>query len=559
VARRKRRNLRMEDKSKTYESFKDFGLSEDLLLAIEKKGYTTPTEIQSLVIPIALSTDKDIIAQAQTGTGKTAAFGIPILQRVEFRKSKAPKVLIITPTRELALQISDDLKSLKGSRRIRISTVYGGHSMADQLKDMEKGIDIVVGTPGRLLDHLSRGSLDLSSIEYLVLDEADRMLDMGFIDDIMEIISKLPKERRTFLFSATMPKEIVNIAEKFMKEYEHISTVTYDLTTENAEQLYFEVEEQDKLPLLCRIIDMAPDFYGLVFCQTKLEVDEVSKRLSDLGYSADGFHGDYSQYQRERVLDKFKKRNLRILVTTDVAARGIDIDGLTHVINYSVPRDPEYYVHRVGRTGRAGKKGFAITFVTRDDYFHFARVKKFAKARISKEKIPQVEDIMQRQLQNVINDITNMPRVSNDLYRDVAKELIEKMGPTGAVELLIHALLKERIDVNRYGDLVQRDFSRGSSSNTKSDTVRLFVGMGTAKGIDKKKLIDYISEKTGIESKNIQNVRVYENFSFIDVNEFDAQIILKILNPRDRRGRKGKPLVERAREKKTEKSQKTNA
>jgi len=201
-----------------------------------------------------------------------------------------------------------------------------------------------------------------------------------------------------------------------------------------------------------------PRFYGLVFCQTKLEVDEVSKRLSDLGYSADGFHGDYSQYQRERVLDKFKKRNLRILVTTDVAARGIDIDGLTHVINYSVPRDPEYYVHRVGRTGRAGKKGFAITFVTRDDYFHFARVKKFAKARISKEKIPQVEDIMQRQLQNVINDITNMPRVSNDLYRDVAKELIEKMGPTGAVELLIHALLKERIDVNRYGDLVQRDF-----------------------------------------------------------------------------------------------------
>lgn len=548
----------MEDKSKTYESFKDFGLSEDLLLAIEKKGYTTPTEIQSLVIPIALSTDKDIIAQAKTGTGKTAAFGIPILQRVEFRKSKAPKVLIITPTRELALQISDELKSLRGSRRIRISTVYGGHSIVDQLKDMEKGIDIVVGTPGRLLDHLNRESLDLSSIEYLVLDEADRMLDMGFIDDIMEIINKLPKERRTFLFSATMPREIVNIAEKFMKEYEHISTVTYELTTENAEQIYFEVEEGDKLSLLCRIIDMAPDFYGLIFCQTKLEVDEVSKKLSELGYNADGFHGDYSQYQRERVLDKFKKKNLRILVTTDVAARGIDIDGLTHVINYSVPRDPEYYVHRIGRTGRAGQKGFAITFVTRDDYFHFARVKKFAKARISKEKIPQVEDIMQKQLENLVKDITSIPHVSNELYRNVAKELIEKMGPTEAVQVLIHALLKERIDVNRYGELVQRDFSKESSHNNRNDSVRLFVGMGTAKGIDKKKLIEYISEKTGIEQRNIQNVRVYENFSFIDVNEFDAQIILKLLNPRDRRGRKGKPLVERAREKKSERTQKAN-
>ncbi|MGB9615564.1 MAG: DEAD/DEAH box helicase, partial [Fervidobacterium sp.] len=330
---------------KTHEGFEDFGLSEDILLAIQKKGYQFPTPIQRLVIPAALNGDKDIIAQAQTGTGKTAAFGIPLLERIDFRASRDVKAIVVTPTRELALQIYEELKSLKGPKRIRVTTIYGGQSMEKQLKDLEKGVDIIVGTPGRIIDHLNRGTLDLSHVQYLILDEADRMLDMGFLDDVLEIIKKTPGTKRTFLFSATMPKEIVDIAKKFMKEYIHISTVNEELTTENAEQLYFEVDEKDKLPLLCRIIDMNPDFYGVIFCQTKLEVDEIAKKLADLGYSVDGLHGDYSQYQRERILDKFRKKQLKILVTTDVAARGIDIEGLTHVINYSVPRDPEYYVH----------------------------------------------------------------------------------------------------------------------------------------------------------------------------------------------------------------------
>lgn len=317
--------------------FEVFGLSEEILLAIEKKGYTQPTEIQKLVLPVALGTDKDIIAQAQTGTGKTAAFAIPILERIDFKVDKSIKALIVTPTRELALQIYEEIKSLRGNRKIKVATVYGGQSMERQLKDLEKGVDIVVGTPGRLLDHINRKTLDLSNVKYLVLDEADRMLDLGFLDDVLEIIKQTPETKCTFLFSATMPKEIVSIARKFMKDYEHISTVKEELTTENSEQIYFEVEEGDKLPLLCRIIDMNPEFYGIVFCQTKAEVDEIAKKLSDLGYNADGLHGDYSQSQRERVLDKFRKKQLNILVTTDVAARGIDIEGLTHVINYSVP------------------------------------------------------------------------------------------------------------------------------------------------------------------------------------------------------------------------------
>jgi ATP-dependent RNA helicase DeaD len=532
--------------------FEVFGLSEETLLAIEKKGYTQPTEIQKLVLPVALGTDKDIIAQAQTGTGKTAAFAIPILERIDFKVEKSIKALIVTPTRELALQIYEEIKSLRGNRKIKVATVYGGQSMERQLKDLAKGVDIVVGTPGRLLDHINRKTLDLSNVKYLVLDEADRMLDMGFLDDVLEIIKQTPETKRTFLFSATMPKEIVSTARKFMKDYEHISTVKEELTTENAEQIYFEVEEGDKLPLLCRIIDMNPDFYGIVFCQTKAEVDEIAKKLSDLGYNADGLHGDYSQSQRERVLDKFRKKQLNILVTTDVAARGIDIEGLTHVINYSVPRDPEYYVHRIGRTGRAGKKGLAITFVTRSDYYHFTRVKRFAKAKIVKDKIPLVEDILNRQLESVINNIRKESYVSNELFRQVAQRLIEEVGPTEAVEMLLHTLLKEKIDITRYGNIKVKDFSKHSENNS---TVRLFVALGSSKGLDKKRLVEYISEKTGIEPKNINNVRVFETYSFIDVNEADADIIMRTLNKTTGKSGKyskaSKPLVQKAQEKKT--------
>jgi ATP-dependent RNA helicase DeaD len=532
--------------------FEVFSLSEETLLAIEKKGYTQPTEIQKLVLPVALGTDKDIIAQAQTGTGKTAAFVIPILERIDFKVDKSIKALIVTPTRELALQIYEEIKSLRGNRKIKVATVYGGQSMERQLKDLAKGVDIVVGTPGRLLDHINRKTLDLSNVKYLVLDEADRMLDMGFLDDVLEIIKQTPETKRTFLFSATMPKEIVSIARKFMKDYEHISTVKEELTTENAEQLYFEVEEGDKLPLLCRIIDMNPEFYGIVFCQTKAEVDEIAKKLSDLGYNADGLHGDYSQSQRERVLDKFRKKQLNILVTTDVAARGIDIEGLTHVINYSVPRDPEYYVHRIGRTGRAGKKGLAITFVTRSDYYHFTRVKRFAKAKIVKDKIPLVEDILNRQLESVINNIRKESYVSNELFRQVAQKLIEEIGPTEAVEMLLHTLLKEKIDITRYGNIKVKDFSKHSENNS---TVRLFVALGSSKGLDKKRLVEYISEKTGIEPKNINNVRVFETYSFIDVNEADADIIMRTLNKTTGKSGKysksSKPLVQKAREKKS--------
>ncbi|WP_241498785.1 DEAD/DEAH box helicase [Fervidobacterium thailandense] len=532
--------VRFVKESSAVVSFEGFGLSAEILEAIRKKGYETPTEIQSLVIPHALEGSKDIIAQAKTGTGKTAAFGIPILEKLFTLREQSVrkiKVLILTPTRELALQIADELNALKGRKRLRITTIYGGQSYERQFNDLRKGVDIVVGTPGRILDHIERGTLDLTGVEFLVLDEADRMLDMGFLDDVKRIIEKLPSERRTFLFSATMPPEIVQIAKRFMKNYVHISTVTEELTTENATQVYFEVDKASKLPLLCRVIDSSPDFYGIVFCQTKAEVDEVSAKLIELGYSAEGLHGDFSQYQRERVLERFKKKLVRILVTTDVAARGIDIDGLTHVVNFSVPRDPEYYVHRVGRTGRAGKKGVAITFVSREEYQHFLRLKKFSKARIIKEEIPQIEEIYRRHLEALINQLEHLPRVENGLLQSFAERLIERFGSVGAVEMLLNELMRNKVDKNRYGEIGRFDFSEQGD-----ERVRLFVALGSADGLDAKKLIAFIEEKTGVEASSVTNVRVFERYSFIDVPRLEGELIIKELNRSN--GRRGKKLVD---------------
>lgn len=518
-------------------SFAELGIAEDLLKAIERKGYSQPTEIQELVIPEVLKGERDIVAQAKTGTGKTAAFGIPIIQRLEPSTPKTVKVLVLTPTRELALQIAQELESLMGHRKLKVATIYGGQSYERQFTQLSRGVDIVVGTPGRIIDHIGRGTVDLSHVEYLVLDEADRMLDMGFIDDVKEIIRHVPSNRRTMLFSATMPDEVVAIAREFMRDYVHISTVRNELTTENATQVYFEVSEADKLPLLCRIIDSTPEFYGLIFCQTKTEVDELTRKLVELGYNADGLHGDYSQHQRERVLEKFKRRLLRILVTTDVAARGIDIEGLTHVVNYSVPRDPEFYVHRVGRTGRAGRRGVAVTFVTFEDYPHFLRLKRFSKARIVKEEIPQVEHILRTQLGVVVDSVQRLPKVSNEIFREFAMRIIEKFGAVEAVEVLLNEILKDKVDLERYGTVTQKNFTSAGDG-----TVRLFVALGTSHGHNIRSLLDFIETKTGVEGSSVRNVRMYENYSFLEVSSHDASVILRELNKGRRKGQK--PIVD---------------
>ena len=343
-------------------SFADLGLDEAVLKAIEKKGFKHPSPIQELAIPRLLNGDTNIIAKARTGTGKTAAFGLPIVQKIH-EESEFVRALILEPTRELAIQTRTELESFTEGRYPRTTVLYGGASYRDQIRDLKRGCEIVVGTPGRIQDHLERGTLKLDKIDYFILDEGDEMLDMGFIDDIEHIFEQANPNARILLFSATMPKPILKIAEQFMGEYEILEEQGFVEEPLLIDQQYWFVRESDKIEALVRLIDMSPNFYGLVFTQTKNDADNVTRLLDEKGYDTAALHGDVPQGQREKILARFRSRKTRVLVATDVAARGIDINGLSHVVNYSLPYDAATYIHRIGRTGRAGTSGTAVTFV----------------------------------------------------------------------------------------------------------------------------------------------------------------------------------------------------
>ncbi|WP_297465766.1 DEAD/DEAH box helicase [Thermococcus sp.] len=342
-------------------SFEELGLSRATLLALRERGFEEPTDIQREVIPILLSGDRDVIGQSQTGTGKTAAFALPIIEAIDPGK-RGVQAIILTPTRELALQVADEIKSLRGRKRIYVYAVYGGQPIGPQIRALERGTHIVVGTPGRVLDHIRRGTLDLSGVRFFILDEADRMLDMGFIEDIEAIFRETPEEKRTLMFSATMPMNVLLLAKKYMRDPEVVIVSRDEIIPGMVEQEYVEVVPGRKYGKLREILK--DDFYGIVFCQTRRETGELSERLRRDGYSAEALNGDMSQAARERTFRRFREGRTRILVATDVAARGLDVQNVTHIVNYSVPMTAEDYVHRVGRTGRMGKKGRAVTFVT---------------------------------------------------------------------------------------------------------------------------------------------------------------------------------------------------
>ena len=383
------------------EKFEKLGLSEKSLLAISKKGFEEPSPIQKLTIPMLLKNEKDIVGQAQTGTGKTAAFGLPIMDNLTEGTGKV-QALIIAPTRELAVQVAEEMNSFRGGRRIGILPIYGGQSYDQQLRRLKKGVEVVVGTPGRVIDHLNRGTLKLDELSFMVLDEADEMLNMGFVEDIELILSKTPEEKRVLLFSATMPTRILQLAENYLGKYEVVKDQTKQLTVDLTDQIYFEVRASDKFEALCRIIDVEKEFYALVFCRTKLKVDHLANALQDRGYDSAALHGDISQAQRERILEQFKKKRVNILVATDVAARGIDINDLSHVLNYSIPHDPESYVHRIGRTGRAGKQGTAITFITPSEYRQLMRIQRVSKSDIRKELLPNVKELIKLKRDRIV-------------------------------------------------------------------------------------------------------------------------------------------------------------
>ena len=417
--------------------FSELGISRDTLRAVEKMGFEEATPIQSETIPLALQ-GGDLIGQAQTGTGKTAAFGIPMIEKIDVKKDEI-QGLIIAPTRELAIQVSEELYKIGAGNRSRVLAVYGGQDITRQIRALKKRPHIIVGTPGRLLDHINRKTIRLNNVHTVVLDEADEMLNMGFIEDIESILSSVPDEHQTLLFSATMPDPIRRIAERFMHEPKTVRVKAREMTVPAISQYYVRIPEREKFDTLTRLIDIHTPELAIVFGRTKRRVDELSEALTVRGYTAEGIHGDLTQARRMSVLRKFKEGTIDVLVATDVAARGLDISGVTHVYNFDIPQDPESYVHRIGRTGRAGKEGMAITFVTPREMSYLEVVERTTKKKMERMKAPTVTDAIEGQQRTVKEKIYNIVS-SEDLtaYLPLAKEMLEDQS----AEELIAAALK---------------------------------------------------------------------------------------------------------------------
>ena len=536
-------------------SFEDLGLDEATLQAIEAKGFENPTPIQILAIPRLLDGDANIIAKARTGTGKTAAFGLPLVQKIR-SDCGYPQALILTPTRELCMQVCREIESFATGKFPRLTAVYGGASMGTQLKDLKKGVEIVVGTPGRVKDHIERGTLKLDKISYFILDEADEMLDMGFREDIENIFQNANPDSRILLFSATMPKEILQIAANFMGEYEVVEEETKPEEPLLTEQHYWVVREYEKIEALVRLIDLSPDFYGLVFTQTKSDADSVSKQLDERGYEVAALHGDIPQAQREKILARFRSKKTRILVATDVAARGIDIEGLTHVVNYAIPYDGPTYVHRIGRTGRAGAKGLAFTLVRpeerrRVEYLRQV-AKKSTKGDLIEDKIPTVEEVLAVKKERIFSDFkakigiqeektlftetveeevnslleektdqtenqveiqqekVELPKIRKE-YAALAEELCKADTPENMVARVLQIYFGRQLDPARYGSITPlKTFNQGKQ-------IRIYVQLGRRDGFNAREIASYFSSLLHIAGRMVDRIEVADTFSLVSL------------------------------------------
>lgn len=520
------------------EKFAELGLSEKTLKALAKKGFEEPSPIQTLTIPVLLKGEKDVVGQAQTGTGKTAAFGLPILEMID-KSNGTVRAIVLAPTRELAIQVAEEINSFANGRKLKIMPVYGGQSIELQIRQIKKGVDIIVGTPGRVQDLINRRILKLDKLEYFILDEADEMLNMGFVEDIEKILESTNEDKRMLFFSATMPKEILRIAQHHMREgYEVLKVEAKELTTNLTDQIYFEVKQKDKFEALCRIIDLETEFYGIIFCRTKNDVNELAGKLNDRGYDAGELHGDITQNHRETTLKRFKKKKITILVATDVAARGIDVNDLTHVVNYAIPQEAESYVHRIGRTGRAGKEGTAITFITPSEYKKLLQIKRITKTDIRKEKLPEIKDVILSRKHRIIENVNVILTEGNTEFLDMAKELLKDRAPEEIIAALIKSAYEDVLDSSNYNEIED-----SVATVDRTGKTRLFIALGRADKVTRKKLVDLVVKEAGIDKNKIKGIEVYENFSFMNVSFMEAELILDVFK-KVRKGRK--PLVEKA-------------
>lgn len=556
----------LENETPDTVTFEDLGLDEYTLKAVEKKGFVTPSPIQVLAIPRLLTGDTNLIARARTGTGKTAAFGLPIIQNVR-GKSDHVEALILEPTRELAVQTCTEMQSFASEAYPRTTVLYGGASYANQIKDLKRGCEVVVGTPGRIKDHIERKTLDLSKIKYFILDEGDEMLDMGFIDDIEEIFRHANPDCRILLFSATMPAPILKIAGDFMGEYDIIEEENVIDEALLIDQKYWVVKESEKIEALVRLIDISPDFYGLVFTMTKSDADRVTRELDLRGYEAAALHGDIMQNQREKVLERFRMKKTRILVATDVAARGIDIKGVSHVVNYSLPFDTATYVHRIGRTGRAGTEGIAVTFVRPEERrklgFLSKNIKKATKSDFEEGKIPEVKEVLAVKNERVIAELkdklfkpvvecsrseciettaeldntSETPVVSiqpsaysttvrtellTTTFTNLAAALCENQDPQQVLAGVLSVVYGDQLSSRHYGKINTK------SGAPRGDQKRIFISLGKRDGYHAKEIADYFSELLHIPGRLVDDIDVAQQFSLVSLPVASARKAIEL-------------------------------
>ena len=507
-------------------TFQDLGLNEDLLRAITDLGFEKPSEVQAKSIPLLLEEDKDLVALAQTGTGKTAAFGFPMLQKIDV-DSRTTQGLILSPTRELCLQITNELKLYgKYCKGLNVTAIYGGASISDQARSVKRGAQIIVATPGRMKDMISRNMVDISKIQYAVLDEADEMLNMGFKEDITDILSHTPEDKSTWLFSATMPREVATIAKKFMYDPIEITVGNKNESTNNVSHEYYLVNARDRYQALKRLADTNPHIFAVIFCRTKRDTQKVAESLIEDGYSAGALHGDLSQNQRDMVMKSFRNTQIQMLVATDVAARGIDVDDITHVIHYQLPDEPEIYTHRSGRTGRAGKTGISMVIASKSEVRKIKGIERIIKKEFEKKEVPSSESIVEIQLMALANKIhateTNDEIDKhlggiNELFADTEKEDLIKKFFSVEFNRFYNYYQKSK----GVGRVESRDSDRDSGRDyeKQSNDSRYFINVGSKDGFDWMKLKDFLKEQLELGRDDVFKVDVKESFSFFNTEK----------------------------------------
>ncbi|MGB1038251.1 MAG: DEAD/DEAH box helicase [Bacteroidia bacterium] len=525
-------------------TFKEMGLKSEILSAIEELGYENPTKIQSLALPKILESKQDLIAFAQTGTGKTAAFSLPVLNQIDTSK-KGIKCIVLSPTRELGLQIAEDIKSYsKNMSGFKVVAVYGGADIQNQIRKIERGCDIVVGTPGRTLDLIKRNRLNLEGVEYLVLDEADEMLSMGFAEDLDAILANTPADKQTLLFSATMPPDMVKLSKKYMNDPAEITAGSKQEANTNVTHVYYKINSRDRYPALKRAVDIAPDIYGIIFCRTRAETKEVAERLAEDGYNTDALHGDLSQAQRDYVMGKFRNRQLQLLVATDVAARGLDVNELTHVINFKLPDEDAVYVHRSGRTGRAGNEGFSLSLLTGNEERRLRYLEKKIGRKFERIDIPNGQEICEKQLFNLIDNIKEteianshidsfLPQIFEKFEDMTKEEVIKKIVSTEFNRFLEY--YRDAPDLNKTSDRRERERNRDRDNDrgdrrerrrdrgerqehvTAAHMTRYFINQGKKDGFSPKLLMGMINSHLGGASPEIGQIEIMKMFSFFEM------------------------------------------